>query len=131
MPQADKKRGSYETMVGELKVTLNEPTEGQLATMRRIAFLIDRAEDGDRQAASQVGDLFLDIADTLVTESDVLNALYKGLATESLQLGDYAGAILGALKHFVGEDDDDDQGGPARQTGTRRARAGTGGRRPR
>lgn len=107
MPQPDSKaaaaRGSASFPIGDLEVTLNEPRPGQIAALRRIVKLM---ESGDAVAMGQGATLFLDIADTLVAEDDVLQQIYEGMATESLQLEQYSDLLVGALKHFLPEEEE-------------------------
>jgi len=106
MAQADTKpaagkpgaRGSDSFKIGHLDVVLNEPKEGQIAVLRRIAKLL---ESDDPTARGQGGTLFLDIADTLVADPAALQFIYEGMATETIELEQYADGLIAALRHFL------------------------------
>lgn len=125
MAQPDTLRETVAVPIGELTITLRQPTDGQLAALRRIVNLAERADGGDKAAIGRAVEMFLDIADTLVTDDEILNRLYAAMAKEELDLSDYADALITALKHFI-PDEEKTEG----IRGTRRkATAGTGRRR--
>jgi len=118
-------RETVPVTIGTHEVILNAPKEGQIAVLRRIAHLL---ESEDPAARGQGGTLFLDIADTLVTDPVMLQRLYEGMATETLELEQYADGLIQALRHFLPVEEE----GTAAIKPTRRqstARANT--RRPR
>lgn len=121
MPQADT-RDTTAVAIGDLTVVLRHPTDGQVAALRRIMRLIDTE---DPAAVATACTLFLDIADTLVTDSTILNRLYEGMAMERIKLEDYAEGLLEALRVFLPSSEK-----AAAPAGTRRpARAGARARR--
>lgn len=116
MAQVDNRETAPPVTIGDLEVVLHKPTEGQIATLRRIQRLLATKEDA---AVAQGCFLFLDVVDTLVTDSDVLNALYEGMATERIKLEQYAEGLLECLRFFLPSARDEDA-----PRSTRRARAG-------
>lgn len=84
--------------IGDLEVFLKAPIGGQIATLRRIAHLL---ESEDPTARGQGCTLFLDIADTLVADAGVLHQVYEGMATERILLEDYADGLVAVLRHFL------------------------------
>lgn len=117
MPQADKKPTGRETTavpIGDLTVVLNEPLPGQIAALRRIVHLL---ESEDKAARGQGGELFLDVADTLVSDPAILNRLYQGMATERIKLEEYADGLVTAIKTFLPPDEEE---GTEAIKGTRR-----------
>lgn len=116
MPQADT-RDTVSVQISDFAVVLRYPTDGQIAALRRIMRLIDSQ---DPAAVATACTLFLDIADTLVTDTAILNRLYEGMAMETIKLEEYAEGLLEALRHFLPS-----SGSAAAAKGTRRpARAG-------
>lgn len=119
-------RETVSVKIGPHEVILNAPKEGQIAVLRRIAHLL---ESDDPTARGQGGTLFLDIADTLVTDPVMLQKVYEGMATEGIELSEYADGLIAALRHFLPIEEE----GTAVTKPTRRpstARANTRARRP-
>jgi hypothetical protein len=116
MAQVDNREKAPPITIGDLQVVLHKPTEGQVATLRRIERLLGTKDD---KSIAQGCFLFLDVIDTLVTDPVVLNAVYEGMATERIKLEEYAEGLLECLRFFLPATPDEDA-----PRSTRRARAG-------